>query len=121
MRTTFPLTLILALLATSLALAAAPELVVNDRAIHTEPGIVVENGISYGPLRAVVEAVGGTVEWHEAGQFAVVCRGQRCVKIAASEGIMRENHLLLPIRKLAEKLGGSVTWVDSPPQVRISI
>ena len=121
MKTTLTLTLIFFLLAMSLALAAATELVVNGRTIHTEPGIVVDNGTSYGPLRAVVEAVGGQVEWHEDGQFAVVCRGQRCVRIAASEGIMRENHLLLPIRKLAEKLGGSVTWVDAPPQVRITI
>jgi len=108
-------------LGVSCALAATPELVVNGRVIHTEPGIVVQNGTSYGPLRAVAEAVGGQVEWHADGQFAVVCRGQRCVRINASEGIMREDHLLLPIRLLAEKLGGTVSWSDSPPQVRINM
>jgi hypothetical protein len=69
----------------------------------------------------VAEAVGATVEWHEDQQMAVVCRGQKCVRINASEGILRQNRLLLPIRKLAEKLGGTVIWVASPPQVRITI
>ena len=104
-----------------LAQAAAPELVVNGQVIRTTPGIVVEEGISYGPLRATAEAVGGEVEWHADQQMAVICRGQQCVRIRASEGIMRNNRLLLPNRKLAESLGGTVAWVSSPPQVRITI
>ena len=112
---------VMCLFLTGLVLAGAPALVVNGQVIHTDPGIVVENGTSYGPLRAVAEAVGAQVEWREDRQMAVICRGQKCVRINASEGIMREDHLLLPIRKLAEKLGGTVTWVDSPPQVRLSI
>ena len=109
------------LLLAGACLAAAPELIVNDKVIHTDPGIVVEKGVSYGPLRAVAEAVGGTVEWRTKEQIAVVCRAQKCVMIKASDGIMRQDRLLLPIRKLAEKLGGTVKWVASPPQVRITI
>ena len=115
------LSLLICLLAVGRALGASPELVVNGQVIHTSPGIVVEDWVSYGPLRAVAEAVGGEVTWYEDKQMAVVCRGEKCVNFKASEGIMRENRLLIPIRALAEKLGGTVAWVDSPPQVRIKM
>ena len=52
--------------------ASAPELVVNGKIIHTDPGIVVENGVSYGPLRATAEAVGGTVTWDAPNQQAII-------------------------------------------------
>jgi hypothetical protein len=115
------LSVLLGLLALGQGLAASPELVVNGQVIHTSPGIVVEQGLSYGPLRAVAEAVGGEVTWYEDKQMAVVCRGDKCVRFRASEGIVREGRLLIPIRSLAEKLGGTVAWVDSPPQVRIKM
>lgn len=113
--------LALGLLLPAVVGAASPELVVNGQVIRTSPGIVVEKGVSYGPLRAVAEAVGGEVTWHEDQQMAVVCRGEKCVRFQASEGIVREGRLLIPIRALAEKLGGTVKWVDSPPQVRITM
>ena len=50
---------VMCLFLTGLVLAEAPALVVNGQVIHTDPGIVVENGTSYGPLRAVAEAVVG--------------------------------------------------------------
>lgn len=102
--------------------AGAVELYVNNNLITTQPGIVVENGVSYGPLRAVAESVGGKVEWNEAQQRAMVCRGTSCVLINASEGIQRENRLLLPIRKLAEKLGGTVRWSGgASPRIDIAM
>lgn len=90
--------------------AGAVELYANGVHIVSKPGIVVEKGVSYGPLRAVAEAVGGRVEWQAEEQRAVICRGTACVMIRASEGIMRQNRLLLPIRRLAESLGGTVSW-----------
>jgi hypothetical protein len=125
-RTTLWVTTGVCLLLAGLAVAAVQaqsgaQLIVNGRVIHTDPGIVVVNGISYGPLRAVAESVGVKVEWHADQQMAVLCREPRCAMVRASEGIMRQNHLLIPIRLLAEKMGGTVTWVDSPPQVRIDI
>lgn len=90
--------------------ARAVELYANGVHIVSNPAVVVENGVSYGPLRAVAEAIGGKVDWQEQEQRAVVCRGTACVMIRASEGILRQNRLLLPIRRLAESLGGTVTW-----------
>jgi hypothetical protein len=96
----------------SVSAAAGPALYVNGRHIVTQPGVVEQQGVSYGPLRAVVEAVGGQVEWHAAGHFATICCGRFCLKINESEGIVVDGHLLLPIRKLAESLGGTVRYTD---------
>jgi len=82
---------------------------------------VEDAGRTYGPLRAVVEAIGGTVEWREGPQEAIVCRGGRCVRFKASEGLLREDRLLIPLRRLGEALGGQVEWVNSPPQVQITL
>jgi hypothetical protein len=102
--------------------AGAVDLYVNGKQIVTQPGVVVEQGVSYGPLRAVAQAVGAEVEWHAAQQFATVCRGTACVKVQASEGILREDHLLLPLRKLAETLGGTVRWTGgATPRVEINM
>ena len=78
--------------------AQAVELYANGVRIVSNPGVVVEDGVSYGPLRAVAEAVGGKVDWQEQEQRAVICRGTACVMILASEGIMRQNRLLLPTK-----------------------
>ncbi len=100
-------TVMLGLLASA---AGAVELYANGVRIVSNPGVVVEEGVSYGPLRAVAEAVGGKVDWQEQEQRAVICRGTACVMIRAREGIIRHNRLLLPIRRLAESLGGTVSW-----------
>jgi hypothetical protein len=102
--------LLLVLLLVSARAAGAVELYANGIHIVSTPGVVVEHGVSYVPLRAVAEAVGAKVDWRPDQQTAVVCRGNACVLVKANEGLMREDHLLLPIRKLAERLGGTVRW-----------
>ena len=121
MRASIGLVAALVVLSAHLALAAEVRLFVNGKEVVSQPGIVEEEGRTYGPLRAVVEAVGGTVEWREQQQEAVVCQGTRCVRFKASEGLLREGRLLIPLRKLGESLGGQVRWVDSPPQVEITL
>ena len=111
----------LAILAAASAWGAI-DLYANGTLVRAQPGVVEEGGVSYGPLRAVAEAVGAEVEWHEDRQMAVICRGTSCVQVKASEGIRRENRLLLPIRKLAEKLGGTVQWTGGErPRVDITM
>ena len=120
MRTLGAITLLSLLLAVSAA--GAVELYANGRQIVAQPGVVEEQGVSYGPLRAVAEAVGAKVEWHEDQQAAVICRGNACVRVKAAEGIMRDNRLLLPIRKLAETLGGTVRWTGGAnPRIDIAM
>ncbi len=109
-------TALLLVLLVAAGAAGGVDLYANGTRVISQPGVVVEQGVSYGPLRAVAEAIGAQVEWHEDRQMAVVCRGTWCVQVKAGEGILRERRLLLPIRKLAEKLGGMVQWTggDNP-------
>ena len=99
----------------------AVELYANGQRLDAHPGVVLEEGRSYGPLRAVAEAVGGTVEWMAEEKAAVICLGNLCVKVKASEGLVREGRVLLPLRKLAETLGATVTWVADEQRVNIDM
>jgi hypothetical protein len=43
------------------------------------------------------------------------------VRFKATEGIIRGGRLFIPIRKLAERLGGTVAWNDRGAVPRIEI
>jgi hypothetical protein len=101
--------------------AGAVDLYVNGKLIVTQPAIVVQGGVSYGPVRAVGEAVGGQVDWNPGHLYASVTRGNKEVRFSATEGIIRGGRLFIPIRKLAERLGGTVTWNERGAVPRIEI
>ena len=110
--------------ATAAGLVSAGEvsLYANGVRVNAVPGIVVIEGVSYAPLRAIGEAVGAKIEWRAEERAAVVCRGDRCARVEASEGIIRQGRLLLPIRRLAEALGARVQWTGGEePRVDITI
>ena len=104
------------------ALAAEVRLYANGVRVETVPGIVVREGVSYGPLRAVGEALGAKIDWHAQERVAVVCRGDRCVLVKAEEGIIQQGRLLLPIRRLGEALGARVQWTGGEqPRIDITV
>jgi len=105
-----------------LARAGEVRLYANGVRVEAVPGIVVVEGVSYGPLRAIGEAVGAEIRWRAEERVALVCRGDRCVRVEASEGIIRQGRLLLPIRRLAEALGARVQWTGGEePRVDITV
>lgn len=108
--------------AARVAVAAEVRLYANGVRVEAVPGIVVQEGVSYGPLRAVGEALGAKIDWRAADRVAVVCRGDRCVLVEAEEGIIEQGRLLLPIRRLAEALGAQVRWTGGEhPRIDISV
>jgi hypothetical protein len=53
--------------------------------------------------------------------YASVTRGTKSVRFSATEGIIRGGRLFIPIRKLAERLGGTVHWSQQGAVPRIEI
>jgi len=80
---------------------------------------IVRDGKTYAPLRAAAEAVGAHVTWHADSQMAVVCRGDRCVPIPRSKGIILSGRLYIPLRLMAEALQCKVTWDTAKKAVLI--
>ena len=111
MRTKTALWLMLLLVAASLARAETlVKVYVAGKKQDFSPAARIHAGTAYAPLRAAAQAVGATVQWIEARQMAVVCRGDRCINIKKSEGLVVQSRLLIPLRLMAEALQAQVRW-----------
>jgi hypothetical protein len=112
---------LLAALLSGVALAdQAVPVYFDGKQANFKPQARVRAGTTYAPLRAVSEALGADVEWHEAAQMAVLCRGSACVSVKRSDGIIVDNQMLVPLRILSESLGAKVLWDSGRRAVMIS-
>ena len=111
------------LLAVVVAMVVAGDVLVkvyvDGKLMDFEPAARVRNGTTYAPLRAAAEAVGAHVTWNAKSQMAVVCRGQQCVPIKKSQGIIILGRLLIPLRLMATALNCQVRWDEQARAVRI--
>ncbi len=87
------------------------------------------------PVRAVVEGLGGTVEWDGANQTVCLTRGEQklFLRIGStsawdnegarftldSQPILLNDRTMLPIRFVVEYFGGTVEWVGETQMVKI--
>ena len=113
---------VLALAAISATAWPADQIVsvyVSGKRMSFDPAARVRNGVTYAPLRGAAEAVGAHVEWNAASQSATICLEDRCVPIKASQGIMVNNSMLIPVRLMSEAIGRQVSWDKSANAVRI--
>lgn len=92
---------------------------VSGKRMDFNPSARVRSGVTYAPLRGAAQAVGAHVEWNAASQSATVCLEDRCVPIKASQGIMVNNSILIPVRLMSEAIGRQVTWDPAAGAVRI--
>jgi hypothetical protein len=89
---------------------------------------VLSNGRTMLPIRAVIEALGGTVEWDNNTFTTTVAIGNRNIRIKIGEKVAYVNgtaksldvpsqlinqRTMLPLRFIMENLGGNVTWDDA--------
>ncbi len=86
------------------------------------------------PLRAIVEALGAQVEWHEATSEITVVKGDQTIKFklwsktAFINGVpkqmdtvpvIRNARTMVPVRYISEFLGATVDWTDSTRSVTV--
>jgi len=96
------------------------KLIVDGRAINSEPAPIIEDGHVYLPLRVAGEAVGASVEYDGALKVVKLCAqppnytlgnlNSACIIIEQSEGLTVKGRLFLGLRKLADSLGCKVRW-----------
>jgi len=86
---------------------------------------IIDNGRTLVPIRAIVEAMGATVDWVAASQTATIVKGAQTVKMQISNVTMTNNGVpiqldvppkivggrtLIPARAIAEAFGAKVEW-----------
>jgi hypothetical protein len=122
-RTIYLILVTVALLGAATMALAADQLVslyVGGKLVKCDPSARVRDGVTYAPLRPAAEAVGMEITWDAAQQTASLCAPGRCVlPIKASQGIMVDGGLLIPVRLLGQALGRQVTYDVQARAVRV--
>ncbi len=104
-----------------------------DTGIGTTP--IVKSGRTLVPVRAVVEEMGGTVEWDGANNTAILSYSGNEIRLIINSNVAYFNNLskqldvapivmngrtMLPIRFIAENFGFKVTWKELTQQIVIT-
>lgn len=112
----------------------------QDRPVQFDQAPVLGNGRLLVGLRAVAEALGASVQWHEHTQTAIVTRGTQevRVRIGSNRVVVRKQgfpeqiiindiapilvggRTMVPIRVLTEGLGLQVHWDEANNRVELS-
>jgi S1-C subfamily serine protease len=113
-----------------------PSMTVNgvSRAIDVQGTVpVIVEGRTFLPVRAVVEALNGTIAWTAADQKVTIIMGSDVLELFIGKSTARVNgtpmsvdpanpkvvpfivggRTMLPVRFVAERLGGTVAWNDA--------
>ena len=96
---------------------------------------IVENGRTLLPVRAIIEAVGGSVEWNAEEKASTITYNDDTIKLVIDSEIAYKNgeeteldtapiivngRTMLPIRFIAESFGFDVDWNDETKTVTIA-
>jgi hypothetical protein len=117
---------------------ADPLMIVNEKTVEIDPGRgtapKITNGRTMVPIRAIVEAMDGTVGWDDAERRVTLDAGGRSVvmwldkKEILADGqeaamdiapYAENGRTLLPVRFVAENLGCQIEWLGSVQRVII--
>lgn len=115
-----------------------PMMTVNGAVEEIDPGRgttpVIVNSRTLVPIRAIVEAMGGTIDWNAATQTVGIDYNARRVKMTIDSKSMSVNgaqqtidvaprainsRTMLPVRFVSDALGISIDWLNSTKQIVI--
>jgi uncharacterized repeat protein (TIGR02543 family) len=101
---------------------------------------VIKNGRTLVPIRAIIEALGGTVGWDGTARKATVALGRATIELWIGRNTARVNGVttpidaanvkvvpeiingrtMLPLRFVSESLGCSIVWADATKTITIT-
>ena len=108
---------------------------VNGKSLATDSPFWLDGDVTLAPCRALSESVGFTVNWDEAGETAIITKGQTKISIPLGSDRMTvdgteqvlslpaqliDDTLYLPLRNICEALGCRIKWDDATQTVQIS-
>jgi hypothetical protein len=109
-------------------------MLVNDKPTYLDTAPMIIGGRTMLPIRALIEALGGTVEWDPSLRSIRITLGARVVVLSVGKytadvdgrtvkldvpPTIRNGRTLVPLRFVAESLGLTVSWDDATRTVTI--
>lgn len=112
---------------------------VGEQAITLDSPPIIKNGRTLVPIRAIVEALGGSIAWHETERKVTITLKDRTIELwigkpqAKANGVLKwideTNHkvmpeiingrAMLPLRFISEALGAKVDWDNATKTITI--
>lgn len=114
--------------------AAQTTVIVDGKTLDSDVASVIEDGRTLVPLRAIFEALGAAIEWHESSQMVTATRGGVVIRLTIGDktayvgdkavlldvpGKILGGRTLVPVRFISESLGASTVWVPEDNRVEI--
>jgi uncharacterized repeat protein (TIGR02543 family) len=113
---------------------------VNGGSMALDSPPVIKNGRTLVPIRAIIEALGGTVGWDGTARKATVTLGSVTIELWIGQSAARVNSIstridsanlkvvpeiingrtMLPLRFVSENLGCSIVWADATKTITIT-
>jgi hypothetical protein len=113
---------------------------VNGGSMALDSPPVIKNGRTLVPIRAIIEALGGTVGWDGMKREATVTLGKKTIALWIGKSVATVNGVstpidstnakvvpeiissrtTLPLRFVSENLGCSIVWVDATKTITIT-
>jgi hypothetical protein len=117
-----------------------PTFTINGTSKTLDSPPVIKNGRTLVPIRAIIEALGGTVAWDGTARKATVTLGSTTIELwigwsaarvngvdipidAANANVVPEiisSRTMLPLRFVTESLGATVGWEQSTQTITIT-
>ena len=108
---------------------------VDGKYVSTDVQPFIKNNRTYLPVRVATESMGATVTWNGATRTATIKKGNTVIQCTINNHtftvngqahysdvapLLKNNRTMLPIRQIAEALGGKVTWDGNTASVDIT-
>lgn len=108
---------------------------VNNKKVIFENKPLLVNGNTLAPIREVIESIGGEVKWVEESQTIIININDSVVELMIDDNMafingepnmleepatLINNRTYIPVRYIAETIGGDVTWDASTSSIHIT-
>ncbi len=111
----------------SIVMQIKDKILLNGKQISSDAAPIIVDNRAMVPIRVLPTLLGGTADWDEATRTVTLNMGGEVYSMTIDQPIsnfgtsvvVRDNHVYVPIRYVAEKLGANVEWNAAAQQVLI--
>ncbi|MDR1643023.1 MAG: copper amine oxidase N-terminal domain-containing protein [Clostridiales bacterium] len=107
-------------------------LIINGSIVDAD--VIIENGRTLAPIRAIVESLGGEIGWNDSEKKATIKKDGTVIELVIGNAsikvdgvtketdvapMLRQGYTYLPVRFVSENLGADVSWLSEEKLVGV--